>query len=351
MSEQSGQCIEMTTSTKELTHQRQQITTSYSLSDGKGLTVKVLALGGTITSINFKGKELTLGYDDLVRYQDDSFYLGATIGRYANRIANGTFVLGGQQYTLSKNNNENCLHGGASGFNDDVWQVIHHKSDEIKLYLLSPDKSQGFPGNLEVWQTIHLKNNQVSITYEASSDKDTVVSLTNHCYFNLNSNDSAIADHHLQLFSTAYLPVNEQGIPIGTVQKTASTCFDFEQSRKIQYALADSDPQVKSAKGIDHCFVIPRIDQDENKLQLAAKLYSTQSQINLSLYTTLPGLQVYTGNYLSAPFQVNQGVCLEAQHWPDAPNRPEFPSPILFKGEKYQHKIIYAFSVEKQPIS
>lgn len=337
-----------------LTTQDQQALNPYLLSDDKGLAIKVLAFGGIISSIRFKGQELSLGYDDLSLYLDDPFYLGASVGRYANRISEGIFYLNNQKYTVSKMPGEHCLHGGEQGFNKHIWQVIYHHKDEIKLYLHSPDGSQGFPGNLEVWQTITVSNNQIKIIFQASTDKNTVVNLTNHCYFNLNTDDSLIDNHHLQLFSNHYIPTNKEGIPTGKIEPTLGSCFDFNQSNQLKNILSQSHEQIQSANGLDHCFVTNnddkpsankhQSDEYKNDNQLVAKLTSPKSNITLSLFTSLPGVQVYTGNYLTTPFKKNQGVCLEAQFWPDAPNRKDFPSTMLVAGEKFHQEIIYAFN-------
>tara|TARA_B110001450_G_scaffold253311_2_gene276527 strand:+ start:114 stop:1091 length:978 start_codon:yes stop_codon:yes gene_type:complete len=316
----------------------------YILSNGQGLEVKVQALGAVISSICFKGQELTLGYDDLSSYLDDPFYLGATVGRYANRIANGEFFLNGQKYSLSKNQGQHCLHGGEKGFNRSVWQVLEHDQKAIKLYLQSPDGCQGFPGNIDFWTTISVCNDQVKISYEASTDKDTILNVTNHCYFNLNPDGSSVKNHDLMLYANHYLPVDKDGVPTGEVNSVNDSCFDFRTTKKISSALNDNSEQITIANGLDHCFAIKNYQPDKKETQLVAQLSSPKSKVKLSLYTSLPGVQVYTGNYLSDPFNINQGVCLEAQHWPDAPNRNHFPSATLQMGEVYKQDIIYAFS-------
>lgn len=321
-----------------------QVLKSYILSNGQGLEVKVQALGAAITSICFKGQELTLGHDNFLCYLDDPFYLGATVGRYANRIANGEFPLNGQKYSLSKNQGKHCLHGGEKGFNRSVWQVLAYDQNAIKLYLRSPDDCQGFPGNVDFWQTISVFNDQLKISYEASTDKDTILNVTNHCYFNLNPDGSSVKNHNLTLYADQYLPIDKDGIPTGEVNTVEDSCFDFRATKKISSALNDNHEQITLANGIDHCFAITNYQPDKKQAELVAQLSSPKSKIKLMLYTSLPGVQVYTGNYLSAPFNANQGLCLEAQHWPDAPNRNHFPSAMLQKGEIYKEEIIYAFS-------
>lgn len=344
----------MNMTNKILTSQEQQALNPYLLSDDKGLAIKVLAFGGIISSIRIKGQELSLGYDDLSLYLDDPFYLGASVGRYANRISEGIFYLNNQKYTVSKTPGEHCLHGGEQGFNKHIWQVLYHHKDEIKLYLHSPDGSQGFPGNLDIWQTISVSDNQIKIVFQASTDKDTVVNLTNHCYFNLNNDDSLIDNHHLQLFSNHYLPTDKEGIPTGVIEPALETRFDFKESTQLKQVLSSHHEQIQLANGIDHCFVVNNDEKHDCKKhqsadyksdnQLVAKLTSPKSNITLSLFTSLPGVQVYTGNYLTTPFKKNQGVCLEAQFWPDAPNNNAFPSTVLVANEKFHHEIVYAFN-------
>ena len=336
---------------KLLTPQEEQALKPYQLSDGKGLTIKVLAFGGIISSITLKEQELSLGYDDLSLYLDDPFYLGASVGRYANRINQGVFSLNNHEYTVTKTPGEHCLHGGEQGFNKCIWQVIYHHKDEIKLYLHTPDGDGGFPGNVDVWQTITVADNQIKISFEASSDKDTVLNLTNHCYFNLNNDESLIDNHYLQLFSQHYLPTDKEGIPTGDIKPTFGSCLNFNEPTQLKAVLSDQHEQILLANGIDHCFTLDNDESTHNlngkvgiNNRLAAKLTSPQSNITLSLFTSLPGVQVYTGNYLATPFKKNQGVCLEAQFWPDAPNNDSFPSTVLLANEKFNQEIIYAFN-------
>lgn len=314
------------------------------LSDGHCLKAKVLPLGGIISSIRFKEQEVTLGYQTFSSYLTDKFYLGATVGRYANRISGGQFNLSGAVYKLTKNQVEHCLHGGNTGFSHKIWQIKHQTNNSVTLYLYSEDMEEGFPGELHLYQKILLKDNKVHISYQATTSKQTVINITNHCYFNLNTDKSQIANHELYLASDHYLPINQEGIPKGLIEPVNETCFDFRQAKPLAKLLIDTHSQVVSAKGLDHCFVIPNnLDTKIEKMPLVASLFSPQSGITLDLYTTQPGIHVYTGNYLADPFYENAGVCLEAQSWPDAPNHNNFPSTVLNPDESYKQEIIYAF--------
>lgn len=310
-----------------------------------GLKVTVLPLGGIISSIRYKELEVTLGYDNFSSYLTDEFYLGATVGRYANRIAGGKFQWLDTVYQVSKNQGDNCLHGGNKGFNRQVWQIKSQTNSSVTLYLSSPDGDQGFPGEVQIYQTISVIDNQVNISFEATSNKDTVINLTNHCYFNLNTDHNPIDNHLLQIFADHFIPTNDEGIPSGVIESVENSCFDFKKPQSIKNILKDSHPQIKLANGLDHCFVNKLSSNTvEDKAKLKAKLFSPQSGVTLDLYSSQLGVQVYTGNFLTAPFNKNQGVCLEAQNWPDAPNHQNFPSATLIAGEKYKQEIIYAFS-------
>lgn len=312
------------------------------LSNEHGLDVEVLPLGATISAIRYQGQLLTLGYPQVADYEHDSFYLGSTVGRYANRIAHGNFQLNGQQLQLSCNNGPHSLHGGAHGFNRVAWQLLEQTPQQVTLYHCSADGDQGFPGQLQVWLTVQLQHNALHLKFKAQSDRDTLINLTNHCYFNLNSDDSDISNHQVQINATHYLPTDETGIPLGNVQTVADTVFDLRQPQTLAPRLQQHDQQLLQARGFDHCFITPQIHDDAPQWQ--ATVYSPQSGHTLEVLSTQPGIQLYTGNYLAAPFSPRQGLCLEAQNWPDAPNQPHFPSAILAAGQLYQHEIVYRFS-------
>ncbi|EGM79095.1 galactose mutarotase-like enzyme [Rheinheimera sp. A13L] len=312
------------------------------LGGNKGLEVELLPLGATIRSIRLFGQELTLNYPDVAQYQTDEFYLGATAGRVANRIAKGRFELNGVAYQLDCNNGPNHLHGGVTGFNRQQWQVLKQQPDSVQLYLRSADGDQGYPGAVQVWQQFRIVDKQLELSFLALSTKDTLLNLTNHCYFNLNSDGSSVENHQLQLSATHYLPTDASAIPTGERRAVAGTAFDFTKAKLVGPALRQQDQQLALANGFDHCFIWQ--DSDAAELKSMAVLSSSQSGRQLEVLSTQPGLQLYTGNFLAAPFTARQGICLEAQGWPDAVNQLGFPGTQLKAGELYQQQIVYKFS-------
>ena len=309
------------------------------LSDSKNLTAEILPFGAIIKSIKFKNQEMTLSVDDPQYYLENPFYLGATVGRYANRIAEGRFNLSGSQYQLEANNGPNSLHGGVKGFNKVLWQVTKQTDSEVELYYCSEDGEEGFPGELKVWQTITAENGQLLLKFKATCNKETLVNFTNHCYFNLESSDT-IENHLLQVNATHYLPIDEHSIPLGEPAPVANSCFDFIKPKLVKDALTQSHTQLDAANGLDHCYVF----ENDDSLHTMATLTSQQTGINLTLKSTQPGMQLYTGNFVGAPFKPRQALCLEAQNWPDAPNRENYPKANLLPDEEYNQVIIYAFS-------
>lgn len=314
---------------------------SLHLTDGNGLELDLLSCGATISAIRVDGHQVTLGYAAPELFLQDSFYLGASIGRFANRIANGRCRLNGQLLTLNVNNGSHCLHGGSVGFNQVNWQVLQRTDNSAELYYCAADGEQGFPGRLEVWQQITVQDGAISMRFRARADKDTLINLTNHCYFNLNTDGSSIENHQLQLNSGHYLPTDSSSIPTGRLQAVAGSAFDFLSPRTIADALAQGDIQLQQAGGFDHCFVTAA--QPYNALHQQARLHSSQSGLTLTVHSTQPGIQLYSGNFLAAPFSPRQGLCLEAQNWPDAPNQSGFPSALLPAGHWYVQEIIYSF--------
>ncbi len=312
------------------------------LTAGTGLEVELLPFGATIRSIRLFGQELTLNYPQATDYQTDEFYLGATAGRVANRIAKGRFELNGVTYQLDCNNGPNHLHGGVAGFNRREWQVLKQQADSVQLYLHSADGDQGYPGALQVWQQFRIVDQQLELSFLALSNKDTVLNLTNHCYFNLNNDGTSIENHQLQLTATHYLPTDEHAIPTGERRAVAGTSFDFGKTKLVGPALQQQDPQLALANGFDHCFIWQGAEAAE--LKRMALLSSEQSGRQLEVFSTQSGLQLYTGNFLAAPFVSRQGICLEAQGWPDAINQLGFPTTQLKAGELYQQQIVYKFS-------
>jgi len=309
------------------------------LQNDAGLRLEILPWGATVISIQLHGRELTLRHQRLEDYLFNDGYLGATIGRYANRLANGQLKLDDQSWQLDTAGGDHCLHGGR-GFSHQCWQVIRHDVDAIELFLHSPDGDSGFPGDLSVWQQISLVGTEVRFSFRATTHSATVVSLTNHCYFNLDGSPDTRA-HQLQLFSQQFLPVAADLIPTGEVQDVTGSAFDFRHPVTIAANLAKTDPQLLLVGGFDHCFVFA---DDAGTLRPMATLSSAISGIRLTVSSTQPGLQFYGGHALSAPFLSRQGLCLEAQNWPDAPNRSGFPNAVLRHGDVYQQQIVYAFS-------
>ena len=309
------------------------------LSDGENLIAEILPFGAIIKSIKFKKQEMTLSVDDPQYYLENPFYLGATVGRYANRIAKGRFNLSGTQYQLEANNGPNSLHGGVKGFNKVLWQVTKQTESEVELYYCSPDGEQGFPGELQVWQTISAKNGELTLHFKALTNKETLVNFTNHCYFNLDGSES-INEHLVQINTDRYLPIDTTSIPLNEAALVCGTCFDFTKPAQVGEALSAVHPQLEAGNGFDHCYIF----NDDSSLKTMATLTSPHTNVSLTLKSTQPGMQLYTANFVGSPFKARQALCFEAQNWPDAPNRENFPKANLLPAEKYEQVIIYAFS-------
>ena len=309
------------------------------LSDGENLAAEILPFGAIIKSIKFKKQEMTLSVDDPQYYLENPFYLGATVGRYANRIAKGRFSLSGTQYQLETNNGPNSLHGGIKGFNKVLWQVTKQTESEVELYYCSPDGEQGFPGELQVWQTISAKNGELTLHFKALTNKETLVNFTNHCYFNLDGSES-INEHLVQINTDRYLPIDTTSIPLNEAALVCGTCFDFTKPAQVGEALSAVHPQLEAGNGFDHCYIF----NDDSSLKTMATLTSPHTNVSLTLKSTQPGMQLYTANFVGSPFKARQALCFEAQNWPDAPNRENFPKANLLPAEKYEQVIIYAFS-------
>ena len=282
---------------------------------------------------------MTLSVDDPQYYLENPFYLGATVGRYANRIAKGRFSLSGTQYQLEANNGPNSLHGGVKGFNKVLWQVTKQTESEVELYYCSPDGEQGFPGELQVWQTISAKNGELTLHFKALTNKETLVNFTNHCYFNLDGS-SSINEHLVQINTDRYLPIDTTSIPLNEAALVCGTCFDFTKPAQVGEALSAVHPQLEAGNGFDHCYIF----NDDSSLKTMATLTSPHTNVSLTLKSTQPGMQLYTANFVGSPFKARQALCFEAQNWPDAPNRENFPKANLLPAEKYEQVIIYAFS-------
>ncbi len=334
----------------------------YTLRNAQGMEVKITNYGGTITHWTAPDKEgkyedVVLGFDSLSDYLTSSPYLGCIIGRYGNRIAKGKFTLEGQTYTLAVNNGENHLHGGIKGFDKVLWEATPLDGEEpaLKLTYLSKDGEEGYPGNLQVEVTYRLqKDNALRIDYQATTDKTTVVNLTNHTYFNLlGYAEGDILGHELMLNASTFLPVDKTMIPTGELRAVQGTVFDFTKSTPIGARINDTkDEQIRFGMGYDHSWVLNPPTEKEG-LNLVGKVLEPKSGRVLEVFTTEPAVQFYTGNFLNGSIAGKRGVtykqrygfCLETQHYPDSPNQKNFPSTVLKPNETYQTSTLYRFSV------
>ncbi len=324
--------------------------------------VTVTDQGGFIVSIKAKdrtGKEadVILGYRDLAGYEKAKDYLGCLVGRYANRIAKGRFTLDGKSYQLATNNGPNSLHGGPTGFGTRLWTpriVSGPEGDALELTYVSKDGEEGYPGTLTAKVVYSLRaDGGLVIDYTATTDKPTVVNLTNHAYFNLaGEGQGTILDHTLQLEADTFTPVDPTLIPTGEMRPVAGTPFDFRQPTAIGARIAADDEQLKRGGGYDHNFVLRG---KMGELRLVARVTEPKSGRMLEVYTTEPGIQFYSGNFLDGsivgksgkPYVKRGGLCLEAQHYPDSPNRPEWPSVVLRPGQTYRHTTVYRVTTVK----
>ena len=305
---------------------------------------------------NGKLTDVVLGYDDLCDYLANTPYFGAIVGRYGNRIGKAKFTLGGVDYHLVANNNENSLHGGRQGFDKVVWKAERLNTGDgpaLKLTYTSKDWEEGFPGNLSCTVTYTLTNkNCLKIEYAAETDKPTVVNLTHHSYFNLkDAGASDILGHELMIKASKFTPVDQGLIPTGELRAVAGTPFDFNKPTAIGARVGNDDEQLKFGRGYDHNWVLDRQGKD---LELVASVYEPTTGILMEVLTTEPGLQFYCGNFLDGTnkgkcgivYQHRTGFCLETQHFPDSPNHPNFPSTELKPGEKYTSATVYCFSTK-----
>lgn len=331
----------------------------YLLKNTLGTEMSVITLGGTITSLKTADRngvieDVVLGYDSIAGYIKAPSFFGALVGRYGNRIAKAKFTLDGNTYTLAKNNGENHLHGGLKGFDKVVWQAVPSTTNEgavLKLTYLSKDMEEGYPGNLSVEVTYTLTNdNELKIAYYATTDKKTVVNLTNHSYFNLSGNTRRdILGHTLSLAASRFLPVDKGLIPTGELMDVKGTPFDFTTPTVVGLRINSDHPQIKTGIGYDHCWVF---DKEPNTLGLGATLYDSISGRYMEMFTTEPATQFYSGNFLTGAvtgkfntvYNQRWGLCLETQHYPDSPNQSAFPTVVLNPGEAYKTETVYKFS-------
>ncbi len=333
----------------------------YFLKNQNGMTAAVTNYGGRLVGLwvpdkNGKMTDVVVGFGSVQGFKNSTEpYFGATIGRYGNRIAKGKFSLDGKQYTLFTNNGPNTLHGGKKGFQDVVWDAKPVNDSTLEMHYLSKDGEEGFPGNLDVTVTYTLtNNNELKFDYKATTDKKTVVNLTNHAFFNLNGEGSGTINNHLlQIDADNYTPVDSTLIPLGKNESVEGTPFDFRNATAIGARVMDSaNKQLKNGAGYDHNFVLR--DASKN-MKHAATISGDKSGITMSVYTQEPGLQFYGGNFMQgknifksgATDEFRTAFCLETQHFPDSPNQPQFPSTVLEPGQTYQTSSLYRFSVNK----
>jgi aldose 1-epimerase len=330
----------------------------YTLKNASGVEVKITNYGGIVVSLsvpdkNGKYDDVVLGFDSLNYYLRDHPYFGALIGRYGNRIGKAKFTLDGVECTLAKNNGENSLHGGLKGFDKVIWNAEEGKDDNsLILRYSSKDSEEGYPGNLSVKVIYTLTDsNELKIEYSATTDKPTVLNLTHHSYFNLaGAGNGDILNHEIIINADKFTPVDNGLIPTGELKNVQGTPFDFTKPTPIGSRINQDDEQIKLGKGYDHNFILNKTD---NSLTLAAKVFEPTYGRVMEVFTTEPGLQFYSGNFLDGTnigkggkkYNHRFGFCLEAQHFPDSPNKPDFPSTTLKPGEMYHQITVYKFSV------
>jgi aldose 1-epimerase len=331
----------------------------YTLTNKNGMEASVTNFGATLATLkvpdrNGKLADVVLGYDTLDGYVSGGNYFGATVGRYGNRIARGTFTLDGVKYVLAKNNGENSLHGGVKGFNKVIWtakEISSKDGQSVQLNYLSKDGEEGYPGNLSVQVVYTLTDrNEIQIDYSASTDKATVLNLTHHSYFNLRGEGHGdVLDHRLTLNADRFTPVDAGLIPTGELRNVQGTPFDFKTPAAIGARINQTNEQLKLGKGYDHNFVLNRKAGDP--LSLAARVEELTTGRVMEVWTTEPGVQLYTGNVLDGKpgkggkaYNFRGALCLETQHFPDSPNHPHFPSTVLKPGAHFHSKTVYRFS-------
>ncbi|MCA5006659.1 aldose epimerase family protein [Sphingobacterium bovistauri] len=329
----------------------------FMLKNRAGMQIALTDYGARLVSALVPDKDgnlidVVLGFDSIDGYLNaQEKYHGATIGRFANRIGNGTFILDGQEYKLPQNNGTNCLHGGPEGYHTKVWdrQVSFRK--KVTFYYVSPHNEAGYPGEVNVSVTYELTdNNEILINFRASSDRRAIINLTNHAYFNLNGEGNGdILNHFIQINSNEFIAINENQLPTGQIESVIDSSFDFREQTRVAERIGQENTQLKYANGFDHSYI------NKNALsQVAASAYSPESGVELELYTDYPTVHLYTGNYLSddtgktgKKYLRNGGFCFEAQHHLNNPNQPSFPCFVVDPNKEYNFNMIYKFRIRK----
>lgn len=332
------------------------------LKNKNGMEIAVTNYGAATLTIMVPDKNgnyanVILGHDSIDNViNSPEPFLSTTIGRYGNRIAKGKFTLCGKEYTLTINNGPNSLHGGPTGFHTAVWDAKQIDEQTLELRHTSLDGEEGFPGNLDIVMTYSLTDdNEFAISYKATTDQTTIVNLTNHGFFNLAgiaTPTPTVVNNILTINADYFVPIDEVSIPFGEIVKVEGTPFDFRTPHVVGERIDDKDQQTINGTGYDHCFVLNK--KEVGELSFAAKCVEPNSGRSMEVYTTEPGVQLYTGNWLNgfsgahgATFPARSAICFEAQHFPDSPNKPHFPSVVLNPGEEYKQVTVYKFGIEK----
>lgn len=334
--------------------------TLYTLRNSKGAEARIMNYGGIVTHLKVPDRngnfgDVVLGYDNLEGYLKETPYFGALIGRYGNRIAKGKFTLNGKEYSLATNNGPNALHGGIKGFDKVVWEpkvVASSEGPSLELNYVSPDGEEGYPGTLKVKAVYTLTDdNALKLDFTATTDKDTVVNLTQHSYFNLAGRGDNL-NHVVMIAADRFTPVDSTLIPTGELRPVQGTPFDFRTPTTIGARINQTDEQLKFGGGYDHNWVL---NKPMGQMGLAARVTEATTGRVLEVYSTEPGLQFYTGNFLDGTitgkggwvYQHRNAFCMEPQHYPDSPNQKNFPSVVLKPGQTYRHTMMYKFSTQK----
>ena len=329
----------------------------YSLHNSQGAEAHIINQGAKLVSLIVPSRtgwvDVVIGHDSLQEYlESEEAYFGAICGRYANRIARGKFTLDGVEYTLPINNGPNALHGGLKGFNSVIWDAEQLAGNQLALSYVSKDGEEGYPGELHVRVVYTLtEENELTIEYTATTTRPTVLNLTNHSYFNLSGDgDSSVHDHLLEIQASTYLPTDDTAIPYGAPEAVAGTPMDFTKPTEVGARIDTPTDQLVWARGYDHTYIL---DKPLGKLGFAARCTSPKTGVTMEVYTDQPGVQLYTGNWMSGNMRGKHGhryparaaLCLETQHYPDSPNRPEYPTTRLDPGETFQSVTAFRFTL------